>query len=89
MHLGLTYSYAAAGEKSKALEHLRILNSWDSNLYSCSQITGFKISPLLDCIRGEPEFIVFLKNAETRYQEERDKIQKLLHKEGLLASSIQ
>jgi TolB-like protein/AraC-like DNA-binding protein len=87
MHLGLTYSYAADGEKAKALEQLRILNSWDSNLYSCSQITGFRISPLLDCIRKEPEFKEFLKNAETRYQEERDKIQKLLHEEDLLASS--
>lgn len=87
MHLGLTYSYAGDGEKTKALEQLRILNSWDSNLYSCSQITGFKISPLLDCIRKEPEFIEFLKNAETRYQEERRKVEKLLRAEGILDSS--
>jgi TolB-like protein/AraC-like DNA-binding protein/Tfp pilus assembly protein PilF len=87
MHLGLTYSYAGDGEKTKALEQLRILNSWDSNLYSCSQITGFKISPLLDCIRKEPEFIEFLKNAEARYQEERRKVGKLLREEGILDSS--
>jgi TolB-like protein/AraC-like DNA-binding protein len=87
MHLGLTYCYAADGEKTKALEQLRILNSWDSNLYSCSQITGFKISPLLDCIRKEPEFIEFLKNAEARYQAERRKVEKLLRAEGILDSS--
>ena len=43
---------------------------------------------MVDCIHKEPEFKVFLKNAETRYQEEHNKVEKLLREEGLLESSV-
>ncbi|MHB1197162.1 MAG: helix-turn-helix domain-containing protein [Lutibacter sp.] len=86
-NLGLTFIYAAVGEKEKALKYLRVVNSQPSYLYLCSQISRFKISPMVDCIRNEPEYKEFLKNAESRYLEEHNKVEKLLHREGLLISS--
>jgi hypothetical protein len=42
---------------------------------------------MVDCIRNEPEYKEFIKNAEARYLEEHDKVEKLLRAEGLLESS--
>jgi hypothetical protein len=86
-NLGLTFVYAALSKKTIALEHLRVVNSCTPALYTCAQITTFKISPMIDCIRKEPEYEEFLKNAEIRYQEEHDKVENLLHAEGVLISS--
>ncbi len=86
-NLGLAFIYAAIGNRAKALEHLRVVNRCAPFLYTCAQITGFKISPMVDCIRNEPEYQEFLKNAETRYLEEHNKVEKLLRREGLLISS--
>lgn len=86
-NLGLAFIYAARGSKAKALEHLRAVNRCAPFLYTCAQITGFKISPMVDCIRNEPEYQEFLKNAEVRYQEEHKKVENLLSKEGVLISS--
>jgi len=86
-NLGLAFIYAALGEKAKALEHLRVVNRCAPFLYTCAQITGFKISPMVDCIRNDPEYKEFLKIAEVRYQEEHDKVEKLLRTEGVLISS--
>jgi len=88
-NLGLAFIYAAQGEKAKSLECLRVVNRCAPFLYTCAQITGFKISPMVDCIRNEPEYKVFLKNAEVRYQEEHNKVEKLLRTEGILISSKQ
>ena len=88
-NLGLTFIYAALGKKAKALECLRIVNRCTPFLYTCAQITGFKISPMVDCIRNEPEYQEFLKKAEVRYREEHVKVEKLLHTEGVLISSKQ
>lgn len=86
-NLGLTFIYAAIGEKEKALKYLRIVNSQPSYLYLCSQISRFKISPMVDCIRNEPEYKEFLKNAESRYLKEHNKVERLLQAEGLLIST--
>lgn len=86
-NLGITFIYAALGNKAKALEHLRVVNRCVPFLYTCAQITSFKISPMVDCIRNEPEYAEFLKNAEARYLEEHYKVEKLLREEGILYSS--
>ena len=88
MHLGLVYVYAARGEKAKALEHLRIINNCDSMHYNCLQIPGFKLSPMFDCIRQEPEFTKFLKNAEARFLEDHNRIEKQLREEGIIDNSV-
>ena len=59
-NLGLTFGYAAIGKKEKALEHLRVVNSCTPSLYTCAQVALFKISPMIDCIRNEPEYEEFL-----------------------------
>jgi len=86
-NLGLAFIYAAQGKKAQALECLRVVNRCAPFLYTCAQITGFKISPMVDCIRDEPEYKEFLKNAESRYLEEHNKVEKLLRTEGDLISS--
>ena len=87
-NLGLTYIYAGLGNKAKALEYLRVVNSCPPFLYTCSQIALFKINPMIDCIRKEPEYLEFLKNAEARYQEEHNKVEKLLLAEGVLNAAL-
>jgi TolB-like protein/AraC-like DNA-binding protein/Flp pilus assembly protein TadD len=86
-NLGLAFIYAALGKKAKALEYLRVVNRCAPFLYTCAQITGFKISPMVDCIHNEPEYQKFLKNAEIRYQEEHNKVERLLRTEGFLISA--
>lgn len=86
-NLGLAYIYAAQGKKAQALVCLRVVNRCAPFLYTCAQITGFKISPMIDCIRNEPEYKEFLRKAEVRYQEEHLKVEKLLRTEGVLISS--
>ena len=86
-NLGLAYIYAARGEKAKALEHMRAVNRCAPFLYRCAHITGLKINPMVDCIRNEPEYKEFIKNAEARYLEEHNKVEKLLRAEGMLISS--
>jgi tetratricopeptide (TPR) repeat protein len=86
-YLGIAYIYAALGNKAEALKYLREVNSCPPYLYTCAQIKLFKISPMIDCIRYEPEYKEFLKNAEARYFEEHDKVEKLLRAEGVLNSS--
>jgi len=87
-NLGLTYIYAGLGNKAKALEYIRVVNNCPPFLYTCSQIALFKISPMVDCIRKEPEYLEFLKNAEARYQEEHNQVEKLLSAEGILNASL-
>ena len=86
-NLGLAFIYAAHGEKAKALEHMRAVNRCTPFLYRCAHITGLKINPMVDCIRNEPEYKEFIKNAEVRYQEEHNKVENLLRTEGVLISS--
>ena len=86
-NLGLAYIYAARGEKAKALEHMRAVNRCAPFLYRSAHITGLKITPMVDCIRNEPEYKEFIKNAEARYLEEHNKVEKLLRAEGMLISS--
>jgi len=43
---------------------------------------------MIDCIRKEPEYLEFLKNAEDRYMDEHDKVEKLLRTEGIINTSL-
>jgi TolB-like protein/AraC-like DNA-binding protein/Tfp pilus assembly protein PilF len=86
-NLGLAFIFAALGEKAKALEYMRAVNRCAPYLYRCAHITGLKINPMVDCIRNEPEYKEFIKNAEARYLEEHNKVEKLLQTEGILITS--
>jgi hypothetical protein len=68
--------YAFLGEKDKAYENLRIYiqkpteNNWGLNI--------IKTDPLFDSIRDEPEFQQIVKDQETKYQAEHERVRKWL-----------
>ena len=47
-------------------------------------VNRLKYDPMLDNIRSEPEFAEVLKDVETKYQKEHEKIGELLRKYGEL-----
>ena len=72
--------YAFLGEKDKAYENLRIYiqkpieNNWGLNI--------IKTDPLFDSIRDEPEFQQIVKDQETKYQAEHERVRKWLEEQG-------
>ena len=83
-YLALAKIYAARNEKAKALEYLqKVKDSLGSAFF---RIKDFKNCTMLDNIRNEPGFAEYLKEAETRYRNEHDKVEKLLSQEGILNS---
>ena len=74
--------YAFRGETEKALENLR--------LYNQKQIEGFPIAsmirwdPLLNNIRSEPEFQQILRDVETKYQAEHERVRLWIEENGML-----
>jgi TolB-like protein/AraC-like DNA-binding protein/Flp pilus assembly protein TadD len=83
-YLALVKIYAARNEKAKALEYLqKVKDSMGSAFF---RIKDFKNCTMLDNIRNEPGFAEYLKEAETRYRNEHDKVEKLLSQEGILNS---
>jgi tetratricopeptide (TPR) repeat protein len=74
--------YAFMGEKEKAYENLKIRNqellipdSWGLQL--------IKNDPLFDSLRNEPEFQQIVKDVETKYQEEHERVRKWLEEQGM------
>jgi TolB-like protein/AraC-like DNA-binding protein/Tfp pilus assembly protein PilF len=84
-YLVLAKIYSARDEKAKALEYLKKVNESMGSVILRTQDS--KNCAMFDNIRQEPEFIEFLKNTEARYQEEHNKVEKLLRAEGILDSS--
>jgi TolB-like protein/Tfp pilus assembly protein PilF len=74
--------YAFRGEKQKAYENLKVLRQltvfpkWWLNL--------IKRDPLLENLRGEPEFQRIVDDIETKYQAEHNSVKKWLEEQGML-----
>jgi TolB-like protein/AraC-like DNA-binding protein len=84
-YLALAKIYSVINEKAKALYYLqKAENSMGSTIL---RVKDYKNCPMLDNIRHEPGFTVYLKMAETRHRNEHDKVEILLRKEGILISS--
>ena len=82
-YLILTCTWAARGNKKKALENMRLLQqNYKAN--DLQVVTLLKYFPMLDNIRNEPEFQAYLKEAETHYNAEHKKVEKLLRQEGII-----
>jgi hypothetical protein len=79
----LTSTWAARGEKGKALENLRLLRK-NYRASDLQVVTFLKYFPMLDNIRNEPEFQEYLKEAETHYNTEHKKVEKLLREKGII-----
>jgi len=74
--------YAFRGEKEKAYENLRIFNQLERIPFWW--ISLFKIDPLFDSIRDEPEFQQIVRDVEAKYQEEQDRVRKWLEENDML-----
>jgi TolB-like protein len=75
--------YAFRGDKVKAYMNLKIYNQRQEpeGLWMVSLI---KTDPLFDSIRNEPEFQQIVRDVETRYQAEHERVKKWLEEQGML-----
>jgi TolB-like protein/AraC-like DNA-binding protein len=82
MHFGLACIYSARGEPVKALEQLRYFKRFEG----CHiwVIESLKRSPMLDNIREMPEFKALQAELEGKYLREKEKVRKVLVREGIL-----
>jgi hypothetical protein len=68
--------YAFTGEKEKANESLR--NFAKNPVFPYFRLTWIKEDPMLNSIRNEPEFLKIVKEMESRYQAEHERVKKWL-----------
>jgi TolB-like protein/tetratricopeptide (TPR) repeat protein len=74
--------YAFRGEKDKAYKNLRIFNqSQRINLFI---VMLMRTDPLFNSIRNEPEFQQIVRDVETKYQAEHERVRKWLVETGQL-----
>lgn len=81
-YLTLAKIYAVSNDKAKALENLKKASDCMGSVII--RIKDFKNCTMFDNIRQEPEFAVYIKEAEAKYRLEHDKVEKLLHTEGFI-----
>jgi tetratricopeptide (TPR) repeat protein len=74
--------YAFRGDKEKAYKNLRIFNQRKTE--SLWMVTLIKNDPLFNSIRNEPEFQQIVKDVETKYQAEHERVRKWLEETGQL-----
>ncbi len=79
-HFSLACIYSTLNQKDKAIEYLVQLKK--RNYIDVWLVTRLKYSPMLDNIRNEPEFDEVLKDVETKYQKEHEKVGELLREYG-------
>jgi TolB-like protein/AraC-like DNA-binding protein len=81
-HFNLATIYSAMGKKEKALEYLKMFKNRKTGiLWTITSLKGF---PMFDNIRNEPEFQEILKDVEAKYQNEHERVGKLLKEQGLI-----
>ena len=84
-YLGSYYDLAAVcsffGEKAKAFENLRLFNKFQIVPLWC--LTLIKNDPLFNNIRNEQEFKKIVKDAESKYQAEHERVRKWLEEQGM------
>jgi TolB-like protein/AraC-like DNA-binding protein/Tfp pilus assembly protein PilF len=74
--------YALTNQKEKALENLRIFAK--NRLFPYFRVIWMKEGPMLNSIRNEPEFQKILKDIESKYQAEHERVEKWLEEQGML-----
>jgi TolB-like protein len=73
--------YAFSGDKIKAYENLKIFNKDPDPGWIRRFI---KYDPLFDSIRNEPEFQNIVKDMDTKYLAEHERVKKWLEEQGML-----
>jgi hypothetical protein len=74
--------YAFIGGKEKAYESLRLFNQ--RQRMPLWVVTFLKTDPLFNSIRSEPEFQQIVRDVETKYQAEHERVRKWLEETGQL-----
>jgi hypothetical protein len=78
----LTAIYTFLGDKEKAFENLRLVNQLQNGpLYLVSNL---KDDPMFDSIRDEPEFQQIVRDVETKYQAEHERVRQWLEENEML-----
>jgi TolB-like protein len=73
--------YAFLGEREKAYENLKVFNQRKIMAFWASSL--IKVDPLFDSIRNEPEFQQIVRDIETKYQAEHERVRKWLEEQGI------
>jgi tetratricopeptide (TPR) repeat protein len=74
--------YAFRSEKQKAYENLKVLGQL--KIFPKWWLDLIKRDPLLENLRGEPEFRRIVDDIETKYQAEHERVRKWLEEQGML-----
>ena len=78
----LAATYAFLGDKVKAYQYLDEFNTM--NIYPLWWVSLAKHDPLFDKIRNEERFQKILRNMESKYQAEHERVRKWLEEQGML-----
>lgn len=81
-HYTLACVYATRGDNAKAYKNLRIFNQ--NGIYYLSRVIKLKNDPFFNNIRNEPEFQRIVKDIESKYQAEHERVRKWLEEKGML-----
>ena len=74
--------YAFRGDKLKAYENLKLFNQRQRiPIWAVNQI---KNEPLFNSIRNEPEFQQIVRDMDSKYQAEHERVRKWLEEQGKL-----
>ena len=75
--------YAFKGEKEKMYEILRIIDR--NSVFPLALVDDLKnYNPYYDSIRNEPEFQQIVRDVESKYQAEHERVRKWLEEQGNL-----
>jgi hypothetical protein len=80
-HFRLAVIYAILNDKQKSLQYLELIKQ--SRSVPLNFINELKTNPMFDNVRNEPEFQKITRELEKKYNEEHEKIKKLLIRHGL------
>ncbi|MEO5977105.1 MAG: helix-turn-helix domain-containing protein [Chryseolinea sp.] len=80
-HLLLAMYYAHFGDTKKVMEHMRLLAKQDNFQYV---MTMGADEPVMSAVRDIPEFKTIMKEINTKFWNDHDKIKKSLEEKGLL-----
>jgi TolB-like protein/AraC-like DNA-binding protein len=76
----LAGAYLCKGNKQEAYKYLRLLSQYPS--YGSEFVYWLKNDPVFSVIRNEPEFREILKDVETKYMVQHEKVRKWLEGQG-------
>jgi tetratricopeptide (TPR) repeat protein len=85
VYLTLVKIYSARNDRVHAIEYLHKVRECIGS--TVLRVKDFKNCTMLDNIRKEPEFALYLRDAEQRYRDEHDKVAEILLREGILVAS--